>query len=79
MVITQHQPGHPYYLEIAKTLNKSEYYMDKYIKINYNVSGVKEVQGKELYAFLLKKEKEKLNSAETHRGLVCIEPEKNYF
>ena len=79
VVVAPHQSQHSYYLEVAKTLNKSEYYMYKHIKTNYNVCEVKEVQAKELYAQFLRKEKEKFKNPETHWGSRCIEPERNYF
>ena len=59
VVVTPCQSEHPYYLEVAKTLNKSEYYLYEHIKVNYNVHKVKEVQGQDIYALLLRKQKEK--------------------
>ena len=77
VVVAPHQSDHPCYLEVAKTLHKSEYYIYRHIRTNYNMCEVKEVRAKELYAMFLIKQKEKWKNAETHRGSQCIESEKS--
>ena len=79
VVISPSESGNPSYLEIKKTLNKSEYYVYKPSQANYNLSKVEEVEGMELYTMFAEKFREKDRSAHKHWGSFCIEPSDVHF
>ena len=62
----------PTYLEIKKTLHKSEYYVYQHLKVNYNVWEVGEVKGLGIYPFICSKEKDR--RSQMHWGSPCVQP-----
>ena len=69
----------PSFLEIKKTLNKSEYFIYRHRQTNYNCSEVREVHELEQYALFPEKFDSRDRHARTHYGSPCTEPEKSYL
>ena len=55
VVVKPDESATPSYLEIKKTLNKSEYYIYKHKKIDYNSCEAKEVEELEIYSLFSQK------------------------
>ena len=69
----------PYYLEVTKTLNKSEFYVYRHIELNHNICEVEEVQERGIYGLFFEIHKWRDKRTERHWASDCVGPEKGYF
>ena len=54
VVVKPNETGNSSYLEIKKTLNKSDHYLYKHLERDYNLSEVEEVKELKIYSLLSK-------------------------